>query len=284
MNNGQNMNLLAESSSTRTEWALLEGDTIVEHAYTVGLNPYFQSRREISHIIRLEMPEAFFKRRWKHVYFYGAGCSGPEKNKIVEASLVAQFKTPCTVVSDLVGAAHGLLIHEPGLACILDMGSNSCFYDGNDIVKNVRGGGFIMGDDGSGSVLGRLFLGDVLKNVAPQHLITAFYDEFKTTPDDVMDSVYNNAAANRNLHNYSFFLSHHLGEDYVHELITKEFDHFFRRNIAQYDYAGYPVCFVGSVATTYSEILLEVASRFGASVRKIVRNSMPGLVDYHSGR
>ena len=123
---GQNITLIAESSTTRTEWSLIEDGEVLEHAYTVGLNPFFMSRREISHSIRLELPPEFFKRRWSHVYFYGAGCSGPEKNKIIESSLVAQFKTPVTVMSDLLGAARGLLVREAGLACILGTGSNSC--------------------------------------------------------------------------------------------------------------------------------------------------------------
>lgn len=63
------MKLIAESSTTRTDWALVEGAEIVEHAYTTGLNPYFQSRREISHSIRLELPEVFFRRKLEHVYF-----------------------------------------------------------------------------------------------------------------------------------------------------------------------------------------------------------------------
>src|SRR5574344_774705 len=106
------MKIIAESSSTRTEWALVEGATIVEHAFSEGLNPFFQSRREMSHSIRLELPEAFFKRRWEHVYFYCAGCSSAEKKKIVEASLIAQFKTPVTVESDLLGAARGLWVDK----------------------------------------------------------------------------------------------------------------------------------------------------------------------------
>ena len=104
------MKIIAESSSTRTDWSLVEGTEIVEHAFTTGLNPYFQTRREISHSIRLELPEAFFRRRWEHVYFYGAGCGNTEKCKVMESSLVAQFKTPVTVQSDLLGAARGLLV------------------------------------------------------------------------------------------------------------------------------------------------------------------------------
>ena len=279
---GQNITLIAESSTTRTEWALIEDGEMLEHAYTAGLNPFFMSRREISHSIRLELPPEFFKRRWNHVYFYGAGCSGPEKNKIIEASLVAQFKTPVTVMSDLLGAARGLLVREPGLACILGTGSNSCMYDGNDIVKNVPALGFILGDEGSGAALGRVFLGDALKGLAPKLLTDAFFDKYKVTRAEVLDAVLNNPAATRNLRAYSFFLSEHLDSTYVHDLIAREFQRFFERNVAQYDYRNYPVNFVGSIATTYSEILLEVANAFGATVRKIVLSSMPGLVAYHS--
>ncbi len=279
---GQNVILIAESSTTRTEWSLVEDGQVLQHAFTSGLNPFFMTRREISHSIRLELPSEFFKRRWSHVYFYGAGCSGPEKNKIIEASLVAQFKTPATVMSDLLGAARGLLVREPGLACILGTGSNSCLYDGNEIVKNVPALGFILGDEGSGAALGRVFLGDALKGLAPQELTDAFFEKYKVTRAEVLDAVLNNPAATRNLRSYSFFLSEHLDSPYIHDLIAGEFRRFFERNVVQYDYKNYPVNFVGPIATTYSEILLEVANDFGATVRKIVLSSMPGLVAYHS--
>ncbi len=283
MASSSEITIIAESSSTRTQWSLVDRDRVLERATTSGMNPFFQTRREISHSIRLELPETFFKRRWKHIYYYGAGCSSPEKCKIVESSLVAQFKTPVTVMSDLLGAARGLLIHQRGLACILGTGSNSCLYDGHDIVSNVRSLGFILGDEGSGAALGRIFVGDVMKNIAPTELIDGFYAEFSTTPEMVMDEVYNNPLANRNLSRYSFFLASHLQHPYVVELICNEFERFFARNICQYQrHKDLPLCFVGAIATTYSEILLDVATRHGLRVQKIVRNSMPGLITYHA--
>jgi N-acetylglucosamine kinase-like BadF-type ATPase len=259
MSASQFAKVIAESSSTHSEWSLIDGNNVVAHAVISGINPYFQTRREISHIIRLELPRDFFKRRWDRVLFYGAGCSTPERKKIVELSLVAQFKTPVTVESDLVGAAHGLLQHDAGLACILGTGSNSCFYDGEKITKSVTAGGFILGDEGSGSSMGRIFLSDVLKNLAPRDLIEEFYAVNKATPATIMDAVYNNSNANQNLHNYSFFLADHLDNEYARELVTNEIKRFFDRNLCQYDYKEYPICFVGSVATRYSEILLQVA-------------------------
>lgn len=274
--------VIAESSSTRTEWALVQGDKIIEHAYTEGLNPFFQTRREISHIIRLGLPPEFFKRRWSHVYYYGAGCSNPEKNKIVESSLVAQFKTPVTVDSDLVGATRGLLVHEPGLACILGTGSNSCLYDGNQIIKHVRSGGYILGDEGSGAAMGRLFIGDLLKGFVPSDIRDSFVEKFNLNVDLLMDEVYNNPHANRNLRNYGVFLSDHLQNEYVYRLVFNEISRFFERTILQYDYQNYAINFVGSVACQFSEVLLSVASKYGANIKKIVRASMPGLVIYHT--
>ena len=137
------MKVIADSSSTRTEWALVDGTDIIASAVTTGLNPYFQTRREISHSIRLELPERFFRRRWDHIYFYGSGCANPQKNKIIESSIIAQFRTPVTVMSNLTGAARGLLVDREGLACILGTGSNSCHYNGKEIISTVRPLGFI---------------------------------------------------------------------------------------------------------------------------------------------
>ncbi len=282
MSASQFAKVIAESSSSGSEWSLVDGNNVVAHAVISSINPYFQTRREISHIIRLELPREFFKRRWDKVLFYGAGCSTPERKKIVELSLVAQFKTPVIVESDLVGAAHGLLQHDAGLACILGTGSNSCFYDGEKITKSVRSGGFILGDEGSGSAMGRIFLGDVLKGLAPKELIDEFYAVNKTNSAGIMDAVYNNPHANHNLHDYSFFLADHLDNEYAHNLVTNEIKRFFDRNMCQYDYKDYPVCFVGPIATRYSEILLQVAYSYNVNVKKIVSDSMPGLVAYHS--
>ncbi len=276
------MKLIAESSTTRTDWALVEGAEIVEHAYTTGLNPYFQSRREISHSIRLELPEVFFRRKLEHVYFYGAGCANTEKCKIMESSLVAQFKTPVTVESDLLGAARGLLVREPGLACILSTGSNSCLYNGLEIEKTVAPLGFILGDEGSGAYMGKRMIADMLKGLAPRDLTEAFFEKNNVTPNMLLDEVYSNKLPSKLLSQYSVFLRENLDNSYCYRLVYNAFMEFFTRNIISYDYTGIPLSFVGSVCVMYQPILLKVASDFGVQIKKIIRNSMPGLVAYHS--
>ena len=276
------MKVIAESSSTRTEWAVVDGDKIVEHAFTTGLNPYFQSRRELSHSIRLELPEAFFRRRWDHVYFYGAGCANKEKTKIMESSLVAQFRTPVTVESDLLGAARGLLVRQPGLACILGTGSNSCLYDGHEIVKNVPPLGYVLGDEGSNAYLGKLFIADMLKGIAPKNLTQAFFERYSVTHNMLMDEVYTNSLPSRALAKYAAFLAEHVDNSYVYNLIDEGFTRFFARNIAAYDYRNNPVCFVGSTAMTFRAILERAALDFGVKISKIIPNSLPGLVEFHA--
>ena len=276
------MKVIAESSSTRTEWALIDGATVIEHAYTSGMNPYFQSRREISHSIRLELPEAFFRRRWEHVYFYGAGCATQDKCKTMESSLVAQFKTPVTVNSDLLGAARGLLVHQPGLACILGTGSNSCLYDGEEIIKTVAPLGYVLGDEGSGAYLGKNFIADMLKGLAPKTLVDAFYEKYNVTPPMLMDAVYSNPLPNRALARYSEFLAEHLDNAYVYQLVYAAFMRFFTRNIAAYNYKQQPICFVGSVCVLYRDVLAKAAADFGITIAKAVRNSMPGIIEYHA--
>ena len=276
------MKVIAESSSTRTEWAVADGDKIVEHAFTTGLNPYFQSRRELSHSIRLELPEAFFRRRWDHVYFYGAGCANKEKTKIMESSLVAQFRTPVTVESDLLGAARGLLVRQPGLACILGTGSNSCLYDGHEIVKNVPPLGYVLGDEGSNAYLGKLFIADMLKGIAPKNLTQAFFERYSVTHNMLMDEVYTNSLPSRALAKYAAFLAEHVDNSYVYNLVYEGFTRFFARNIAAYDYRNNPVCFVGSTAMTFRAILERAALDFGVKISKIIPNSLPGLVEFHA--
>lgn len=276
------MKLIVESGSTRTEWALVEGDQQIERMFTDGINPFFQTRKEISRSVRLGLPDVFFKRKLEHIYYYGAGCTSQEKKKIVEASLVTQFRTPVQVESDLLGAARGLFKRDAGIACILGTGSNSCFYDGNDIVRNVRSGGYILGDEGSGAVLGRLFVSDVLKGLAPADITEAFFEKFRITIDDVMTFVYNHPFPNRFLSTFTYFLAENMESEYAYALIVDNLRRFFERNVCRYDYKEHPVRFIGSLARLFSELLMEVGEEYGMVIDRIEETSVDGLICYHS--
>ena len=241
------MKLIAESGSTRTEWALVEDNRLIQRAFTEGLNPFFQTRREISRSVRLGLPEHFFKRKLEQVYYYGAGCTSYEKKNVLGASLVAQFKTPIQVESDLLAAAR-----------------------------------YILWDEGSGAVLGKMFLSDVLKGLAPKDVTADFFEKFRISPNEVMESVYNRPFPNRFLSTISYFLADYTNDDYVFELITGNLRNFFTRNVCQYDYKNYPIRFVGSLAYSYATILREVAREFGIELEIIEETPMNGLIEFHS--
>ncbi len=276
------MILIAGSGSTHTEWALVEQGQVIEQAGTAGLNPFFLSRREISHIIRLELPEYFFKAKLDKVYFYGSGCVNMEKNKQVEASLVAQFRTPSEVYSNLLGSARGLLQHNAGLVAVISTGTNSCYYDGERIIKNATSGGYILGDEGSSAYMGKLLLSDVLKGLVPPDVATKFYDDFRLSPDQILDMVYSHPRPNNSLSQFSMFLADNIDMEYCRKLVYDSFLTFFRRNIVAYEYEKYPLSVVGGTACTFRQLLEQAAEEFGVRLDKIEYSSIEGLVKYHS--
>ncbi|MDL2303373.1 hypothetical protein LJC28_03160 [Dysgonomonas sp. OttesenSCG-928-D17] len=277
------MILIGESSSSKTEWCITSRfeNEIIEHCITDGINPYLQTRKQISHVIRLQLPPEFFKIKCSTIYFYSAGCANDEKKDIVKASLESQFRTPSVIESDLVGAARALFGNEAGIACILGTGSNSCFYDGEKVVKNVKPLGFILGDEGSSASMGKFFLSDCLKGIAPKELIEPFYDLYKIDENEILNFIYNQQSPQKLLHTFSYFLSEHLEHEYIYNLVKNSMKSFFERNVLQYDAADYPIRFVGAVAVMYSSILRDVAAEYGLKVDQIVGKSMKGLMEYH---
>lgn len=276
------MNMIADSSSTKTDWAIVEHQNIIAKATTSGINPFFQTRREISRVIRLELPEDYFKHRYDKIYYYGAGCNTEAKSNIVKASLTAQFRSQTSVESDLLAAARSLFNKEAGIACILGTGSNSCFYDGKDIKKNVKAGGYILGDEGSAATLGRMFLSDYVKGLVPNDLAYIFLQKTSVAPDDALTEVYNRPMPNSFLAEMGYFLADYISNSYVEDLIENNLRQFFTRNVCQYECHDCKVRFVGLAASKFSIELRRVANNFGIEVDEIRDRSMEGLIQYHA--
>lgn len=274
--------MIVSSSSSRSEWCIIEGGLVLEREFADGINPYLQTRKEISRSIRLQLSEIFFTKKIDEIFFYGAGCREEDKKNIVKASLTAQFRTPSFIYSDMLGAAQSLFKEQPGIACILSTGSNSCFYDGESIVSNVEPLGFILGDEGSGAVLGKLFLSDCLKGLADPAITEKFYTVYRVSAEDVLNLVYRKPMANIFLATLALFLKDNLNNEYVNELVKNNFRNFFERNLLQYEYQEYPISFVGYIAKTFAEVLREVAMEYSVDIHTIVESPMSGLVEYHS--
>ena len=185
------------------------------------------------------------------------------------------------VNTDMLAAARGLCEHEPGIACIMGTGSNSGYYDGEHIKANVSPLGFILGDEGSGAYLGKLLVGDILKNQMTPELKDKFLKQFDLEPGDIIDRVYRKPFPNRFLASLSPFLAQNLHEPCVHTLVLNSFKAFLKRNVMQYDYEHSKVHFIGSVAFHYKEVLAEATQEMGIQLGTILKSPMEGLIRYH---
>lgn len=276
------MQLIADSGSTKTNWCLTDGKSVVKEIHTVGINPFYQNEYEISDEVERGLMPEIKEYSIKSVTFYGAGCSFPEKKAVVANGLGKHFPNAVIEVqSDLLGAARSLFGKNEGIACILGTGSNSCYYDGHQIVENVSPLGFMLGDEGSGAVLSKTLVADCLKKQLPEHISEKFFKQYNLTPALIMEHVYKKPFPNRFLAQFTPFLSENIEEPAIRNLVFQGFESFFTRNIRQYS-EGKQVGFIGSVAYHFSKILNQVAKNQGFEVSKIEQNPMAGLVEYHS--
>ncbi len=277
------MILIADSGSTKTEWCVSQDGIPVRQIRTNGTNPFFQSACEIAGELEQALFPAISDLPIDAVCFYGAGCAFPEKNKIIADCIQARLPVPVEVYSDLVGAARALLGHKAGIACILGTGSNSCLYDGEKIVQQTPALGYILGDEGSGAVLGKLLVGDCLKKQWPQSLIDSFLDRYQLTQASILERVYKQPFPNRFLASLVPFLHDHLNEEPVYRLVYNSFSQFFIRNILSYPNASqYPIGCTGSVAWYFRDVLQDAAHSQGLHLGEIRQAPMEGLITYHS--
>lgn len=285
------MILIADSGSTKTHWLLMTANGHAQDIFTEGINPVLQSPEQIQIVIDhllSQLGPILWAGTVTHVFFYGAGCI-PDKQPVVHDLLAQPFRhAHIEVASDMLGAARGLLQHEPGIACILGTGSGSCFYDGQQITTTVPSLGYILGDEGSGATLGKRLVGDALKNQLPSHLKEAFLREYNLTQAIILDRVYHQPMPNRFLAELSQFCARHIQEPAIQQLVYDHFDAFIKRNILQYlsalavfQQSGLPISFVGSIAFYYKEILATVLADNHLTLGTIMKDPIDGLKQYH---
>ena len=279
------MILIADCGSTKIDWCLLNGNEKVAQIFTTGMNALLLTQQEMTERIHDELMPHIVSYKVDEIYYYGAGIISDEIKDSVRNALKANLPTATKIEvdTDLLAAARALCGREPGIACILGTGSNSCYYDGEKVVDNVSPLGYILGDEGSGAVLGKLLVGDVLKKQLPEHLCQKFLDEYNMDRTKIINAVYRQPAANRFLAQFAPFLERNIDEPAIHDLVLRSFTAFFVRNVESYDgYKQLPCNFVGSIALKEQKVLREAAAARGITIGNIIQNPMEGLVKYHS--
>jgi glucosamine kinase len=255
---------------------------LITQAWCAGFNPYYQPighlKKSIEEILLPQVKEDVTK-----IFFYGTGVSSAKNVKTIEDAFHNYFKQAHIEVGwDLLAAARALCGNEPGIACILGTGSNSCLYDGHQITDNVSNLGWILADEGSGTYIGKRIIFDYFRKNMPEKLADQFRQRFPETREEVLEKVYQQEKPGAYLASFAKFIFQHLKEPYCYQLIYDSFDDFYKNNVMKYDnFKSLKVHFTGSIAFYFSDILRQVANDRGITVKNILEGPISGLALYH---
>jgi N-acetylglucosamine kinase-like BadF-type ATPase len=277
------MIIVAESGSTKCDWLINHNDGKVLETHTMGFNPFFHQPDEILTHLRGNQDLSQVASKATAVYFYGAGCSSPDRNEVILTALMQFFRNAhCEVNHDLNASAFATWDGNPAITCIIGTGSNSCYYDGVSVSERVPALGYILGDEGSGSYFGKKLIADYLYKRLPKELQDAFFEQYKLQKEEIFHQVYNTNKANVFLASFMRFIVPYKDHSYIREMVHEGLSTFAEIHICCYpNFREVPVHFVGSVAFYFTEILQEVAAEKGFRLGKIDKNPGMSLLKYH---
>jgi glucosamine kinase len=278
------MILVADSGSTKCDWILIDSQSNQHKTNSMGFNPFFHDADLV--YSKLMENDLFieYRNQVSEVYFYGAGCSSEARNRIIANGLKRVFSSADTVLvdHDLKGAALSTSQGDTGISCILGTGSNSCYFDGTQVIEKVPALGYILGDEGSGSYFGKILLSEWLYHRMPAELAEDFEKEYNLTKEGIFEAVHHKADPNVYLASFSPFISKHLDHPYFREMVYDGLDKFVNIHVLCYDnYKDVPVHFVGSIAYYFKEVLQKVALKYSFTVGKIEKRPVEPLAQYH---
>jgi N-acetylglucosamine kinase-like BadF-type ATPase len=277
------MHFIIESGSTKSDWVLVEDKNNQSFFSTMGFNPYFHSTEHIANELRKHQDIMKVAPQIKGVYFYGAGCSSPELNEIVEKGLMQIFPQASILVEhDLLASAYATYQGAPAISCIVGTGSNSCYFDGHNLLEEVPALGYILGDEGSGSYFGKQLLSSFLYHHLPEEIEADFIATYQLDKDMIVDKVYREQNANVFIASFMPFIAKHKAHPFFSEMVYKGFKHFMSVHICCYDnYKETEVHFVGSLSKIFEKELYQAAQELEIVVTSIIQKPVQGLVDYH---
>jgi N-acetylglucosamine kinase-like BadF-type ATPase len=276
------MIIIADSGGSKIDWRLLKKNGQIEQAHSAGFNPYYQPIDDLHNSIKQVLLPVVEEKVTK-VFFYGAGVSSEKNQETIKAAFAEFFPGAYTEVGwDLLAAARALCGTEPGIACIMGTGSNSCLYDGEKITGNVANLGWILADEGSGANIGRKFLVDYLRLKQPANIARAFKERFPLTREEFLEKVYQQERPSAFLASFTRFIFQHLKDPYCYKLIYNSFAEFYEEVVMRYEnYQKYKVHFTGSIAFYFSDVLRQVAADKGVTVKNIMEGPIAGLTLFH---
>lgn len=278
------MILIADGGSTKADWILLDrtGEQLMK-TRTGGLNPAVFPKELLVKRIHENAELDKWKAKVSEVYFYGAGC-GTERPRLILKRVFEEFFTEAKVEvkEDTYAASYAVTIDEPCLVCILGTGSNSCYFDGNDIREGLPSLGYVVMDEASGNYFGKKLLRDYFYKKMPSALAKKFEEQFNLDADEIKKNIYKEESPNAYLAHFAEFIFKNERNIYFNKVLTKGIKDFFQNRVLPFEVGkDVPVRFVGSIAHFASDIIKDVAHYYLVNVDKIVQRPIDGLINYH---
>lgn len=276
------MTIIVEAGATKSDWRLISGDGSAEARRFRGMNV---STMPMPTVLE-HLSEALEALRGLHpsgVYIYVAGIVTPEVVRTLSAPVREAFgECEIEVADDMLASARAVCGRAPGIVAILGTGSNTCFYDGSEVWRKVRSGGYIIGDEGGGAVLGKLFLADFIKGLVPEGVAADFAAQFDASYEGIVELVYKSPAPAAALGGLAPFILEHYSDPYVKALIEGNFRAFIERSLRSYDTASYPVGVVGGWGYACRDIFSRLCAEAGIRTGEFLPAPVEGLIRYHT--
>lgn len=276
------MILVADSGSSRSDWMLsLPFDKPLAFT-TKGLNPFFVNEKEIERVIHNVSEIIPYIDDITEVYFFGSGCSSPDRRELVSNALSKLFKNAfISVELDLLGSAYATCGNRKGYVATLGTGSDFTFYNGEDITPSKQGVGYVLGDEGSGVWFGKRLITDFLYRQMPPELAESFVAKYRVTKDIVLKNVYQKSMPNTYIASFVPFLSEHMEHGYVETLLCKGFEEFVKVAILPHeDYKGFVCHFIGSIGFHFKDQLQNVCKDYGVEIGMVLKNPIERLFEF----
>ena len=278
------MILIADGGSTKADWIAINSDKNEEfRVRTLGLNPAVVPEEELHNRIINMFQLINVKDIVTEIHFYGAGCGTPKPTTLLKGILEAIFiNAKVFVAEDMLAAVYAASGKEPAMVCILGTGSNSCYFDGENMQMLVPSLGYILMDEASGNYFGKKLLVDYYYKKMPKRIASNFEREFNLDADDIKRNIYKEANPNMYLASFAKFMFDFKEEKYVKRLIKKGFQEFFKYRILSYDIDNKtPIYFIGSIAHYFRDILDKVAQKNGLKITGVIQRPIDNLLEYH---
>jgi N-acetylglucosamine kinase-like BadF-type ATPase len=274
------MEIIIDAGATKTAFILLYDRGEEQGRFTgAGINPNYTETSDILRVFAQFVKQYPESAHTDRVRYYGAGCAS-EANRQRMTELISTFfpLAEVFVYSDLMAVCHALSPGKRSIVGILGTGAASCLYDGTVMVTMAPSLGYMLGDEGSGTNLGKRLLTAYLNGSLPAVLADRLQTEHGLTRQSVIDRIYRQPAPNAFMASFAPFLRQHLRYKFVHGLVLQAFEDFFASQKPYYaDAEMLDWNLSGSVAYHFQDVVRAAAARQHCHIGEIVDAPLPKL-------